>query len=151
RRARAPRVRLDPRIGGHRGRRLRDHAPHRPRVQPQPERPAPRPIRAADPRALIDRFLGDAALGDARGRMAAAAPRCRARFRRRPRSSRYLRGLMEEPSQSGGLIRATPALVRLSVVAWWRAASWAAETWVRAGSRVVRAAASGESPAELIR
>ncbi len=125
------------------------------------EQRASRPVRETDSAALLQRLLGDAALGDARGRVAAAPPRRRAGVRRRPAPPRYLRRLMEDerPSEerpgeertSGSVLRATPALAKLTVVAWWRAASWAAETWVRAGSRMVRAAASGDNPADLLR
>lgn len=55
------------------------------------------------------------------------------------------------PSSDGGLLRATPALAQLTAVVWWRSAKWVTETWIRAGSRMARAAASGESPGELWR
>jgi hypothetical protein len=47
-------------------------------------------------------------------------------------------------------ITSAPALARLAAVAWWRSAEWAARTSVRAGNRVLRAAADGESPAQLV-
>jgi Abortive infection alpha len=47
------------------------------------------------------------------------------------------------------LLAALPGLVRIAAAAWWRTAGWAAESSVRASSRVVRGALSGESPGEL--
>jgi hypothetical protein len=47
------------------------------------------------------------------------------------------------------LLAALPGLVRIAAAAWWRTAGWAAESSVRAGSRAVRAAMAGESPADL--
>jgi abortive infection alpha-like protein len=48
------------------------------------------------------------------------------------------------------LLRAAPTLVRLTAAAWWRSVEWTAATSVRTGARVVRAAASGESPARVL-
>ena len=47
------------------------------------------------------------------------------------------------------LLRATPTLLRLAAGAYVRTAQWGVATSVRVGSRMVRAAASGESPAPL--
>ena len=47
------------------------------------------------------------------------------------------------------LIVAIPGLARIAASAWWRTTGWAAETSLRAGSRVFRAAVSGESAADL--
>jgi hypothetical protein len=44
------------------------------------------------------------------------------------------------------LLRAAPTLVRLAAEAWWRTASWTLATTARSGSRVARAATSGEAP-----
>jgi hypothetical protein len=44
-----------------------------------------------------------------------------------------------------------PGLVRITAGVWWRTAGWAAGTSLRAGSRLVRAAMSGETSAELFR
>jgi hypothetical protein len=49
------------------------------------------------------------------------------------------------------LIRATPTLARLAAGAYVRTAQWSLATSVRVGTRLVRAAASGESPAQLMR
>jgi hypothetical protein len=48
------------------------------------------------------------------------------------------------------LLVTAPALARLAMAAWWHATEWAARTGTRAGTRVLRAAADGESPAELL-
>jgi hypothetical protein len=47
------------------------------------------------------------------------------------------------------LIRATPALARIAATAWLRSARWTVDVGVRTGARVVRAARTGESPAQL--
>jgi len=57
----------------------------------------------------------------------------------------------QQEAQDGSLIRAAPGLVRIAVSAGWRTAEWTVGTSVRVGSRVVEAAASGESPTELFR
>jgi hypothetical protein len=49
-----------------------------------------------------------------------------------------------------GLTEILPGLARLGAVAWWRGARWSAETSVRVGSRVVRYAASGRAPGDLL-
>ena len=48
------------------------------------------------------------------------------------------------------LIRATPTLARLAAGAYIRTAQWSLATSVRVGTRLVRAAAAGESPAQLM-
>ncbi len=48
------------------------------------------------------------------------------------------------------LLRATPTLARLAAGAYVRTAQWSLATSVRVGTRIVRAAASGESPAQLM-
>jgi hypothetical protein len=47
------------------------------------------------------------------------------------------------------LIRATPALAKIAAAAWWRTTQWTVGVSVRTGVRAVRAARSGESPAQL--
>jgi hypothetical protein len=57
-----------------------------------------------------------------------------------------------DDSSSGGpleLVRAVPGLSRIAATAWLRTAEWGVGTSLRAGSRVLRAAVNGESPAEL--
>jgi abortive infection alpha-like protein len=44
-----------------------------------------------------------------------------------------------------------PGLMRITAGVWWRTAGWAAGTSLRIGSRLVRAAMSGESSTELFR
>jgi hypothetical protein len=56
----------------------------------------------------------------------------------------------EEPPTEADLLRAAPVLARLAAGAWWRTAQWSVGASVRASTRVVRAAATGESPAELL-
>jgi len=56
----------------------------------------------------------------------------------------------EEPPTETDLLRAAPVLARLAAGAWWRTAQWSMGASVRAGTRVVRAAATGESPADLL-
>ena len=60
------------------------------------------------------------------------------------------RGDQEPASFDDALLRAAPVLARLAVAAWARAAEWTVETSVRAAIRVVRGAARGESPADLM-
>lgn len=47
------------------------------------------------------------------------------------------------------LIRAAPAMARITAAAWWRTTRWTLGVSVRTGARVVRAARTGESPAQL--
>jgi hypothetical protein len=49
------------------------------------------------------------------------------------------------------LIRAAPVLARLAFAAWMRATGWTIQASLSTSTRVVRGAANGESPAELIR
>ena len=48
------------------------------------------------------------------------------------------------------LVAALPGLVRLSAVMWWKATEWGLGVYVRASTRVIRAAANGESVGELL-
>jgi hypothetical protein len=54
-----------------------------------------------------------------------------------------------EAATDSSFVGAVPGLVRIGLAAWWRTTGWSVETTARAGSRVLRAAVSGESPAEL--
>lgn len=56
---------------------------------------------------------------------------------------------MSARDDSAALLRAAPGLARIGLTAWWRTAEWSVETGVRVSARVVRAAASGESPGDL--
>jgi Abortive infection alpha len=49
------------------------------------------------------------------------------------------------------LIRALPGLARITAAAWWRTLGWTADTSWRTSTRVLRAAASGEPPADVLR
>ena len=49
------------------------------------------------------------------------------------------------------LLRAAPVLARLAFAAWVRTTGWTIQTSVTVSTRVVRGAANGDSPAELIR
>lgn len=51
----------------------------------------------------------------------------------------------------GAMIRATPGLLRIAASAWLNAAEWAATGTVKAGSRAMKAAVSGESANEMFR
>jgi hypothetical protein len=48
------------------------------------------------------------------------------------------------------LLQVAPTLVRLAAGAYWRTAQWTLETSARAGTRLLRAAVSGESTAQLL-
>lgn len=54
-----------------------------------------------------------------------------------------------EATSDSSIVGAVPGLVRIGLAAWWRTTGWGVETSARAGSRVLRAAVSGESPADL--
>src|SRR5215212_563642 len=49
------------------------------------------------------------------------------------------------------LIRAAPVLARLAFAAWLRATGWTLQTSMAASSRIVRGAANGESPGDILR
>jgi hypothetical protein len=55
-----------------------------------------------------------------------------------------------EPAADPGLTEVLPGLVRLGAFAWWRGARWSVETSVRVSTRVVRYAASGQAPGDLL-
>ena len=57
---------------------------------------------------------------------------------------------MSDQRQDDSLVRATPALARIAVTAWVRGLQWGAETSMRAGARMVQAAANGENPAQVL-
>jgi hypothetical protein len=48
------------------------------------------------------------------------------------------------------LLRAAPVLARLAAAAWFRAAEWTIETSLRTTIRIVRGAARGDTPADLL-
>jgi hypothetical protein len=49
------------------------------------------------------------------------------------------------------LVRTVPSLARIAAAAYWRGARWTVRASARAGSRVMRAAVTGQDPAELFR
>jgi hypothetical protein len=49
------------------------------------------------------------------------------------------------------LVRTVPSLARIAMAAYWRSARWTVRASTRAGSRVMRAAVTGQDPAELFR
>src|SRR5213076_2097662 len=55
----------------------------------------------------------------------------------------------ERNGTADDLIRAAPGLARIAGEAWWRTAEWTVGASLRTSSRVLRAALSGQSPAEL--
>jgi hypothetical protein len=56
----------------------------------------------------------------------------------------------EQDRVGGNPLSAAPGLVRIAAGAWWRTTEWSVGASMRLGSRVMRAAASGESAAELL-
>jgi Abortive infection alpha len=69
---------------------------------------------------------------------------------------------MEEPNENnqrrigpdtedGSLIRAVPGLARIAVAAYWRSARWTARASRDATERVIKAATTGQEPADLFR
>jgi hypothetical protein len=56
----------------------------------------------------------------------------------------------DRPADAAELLRAAPGLVRIAAGVWWRTTEWTVGTSVRAGSRLIQAAVSGESPAQLL-
>jgi hypothetical protein len=53
-------------------------------------------------------------------------------------------------SEDASLLRAAPGLARIAAGAWWRTAGWTAGAYARVGSRLLKAASSGQSAADLI-
>jgi len=61
---------------------------------------------------------------------------------------------MSEDDRPGGdanFLQLAPGLARIAGAAWWRSTRWTAEASLRVGGRVMKAAVSGEPPAELFR
>jgi Abortive infection alpha len=56
-----------------------------------------------------------------------------------------------DPEQDGSLIRAVPGLARIAAAAYLRSAHWTAKAGKDATERVIKAASSGQEPAELFR
>jgi hypothetical protein len=49
------------------------------------------------------------------------------------------------------LLRTVPSLARIAAAAYWRSARWTLHASAQAGSRIVRAAVTGQDPGELFR
>lgn len=58
--------------------------------------------------------------------------------------------MSETEQQGASLVRAAPVLIRLGVSAWWRGTEWMILTWLHTSARMMRAAASGQSAAQLL-
>jgi len=58
-------------------------------------------------------------------------------------------GAEPEPEDTS-LLHAAPGLARIAAGAWWRTAEWTAGAYARVGSRLLRAASSGQSAADLL-
>jgi abortive infection alpha-like protein len=54
-------------------------------------------------------------------------------------------------NRANGVLRTAPALARFAASAYWRSARWTLATSARTGRRVIRAAANGQAPSELLR
>jgi abortive infection alpha-like protein len=54
-------------------------------------------------------------------------------------------------SEEISLLRTMPGLARIAAAAYWRSARWTLKTSAEAGSRVIRAAVTGQEPGELFR
>jgi Abortive infection alpha len=61
------------------------------------------------------------------------------------------RGTGPDREPDGSLIRAVPGLARIAAAAYWRSARWTAKASRDASSRVIKAATTGQEPAELFR
>jgi hypothetical protein len=53
--------------------------------------------------------------------------------------------------RDASLIRTIPGLARIATAAYWRSARWTVRASAQAGSRVIRAATTGQEPGELFR
>lgn len=56
-----------------------------------------------------------------------------------------------EEERDASLLRTVPGLAKIAAVAYWRSARWTARASAQASSRVLRAAVTGQEPAELFR
>jgi hypothetical protein len=55
------------------------------------------------------------------------------------------------PPEGASLLRTVPGLAKIAATAYWRSARWTMRTSAHAGSRLIRAAVTGQEPAELFR
>ncbi len=68
----------------------------------------------------------------------------------RPRPDPEGRRRFAQRPSAGEVIAVAPGLARIAAGAWWRTAEWTVGVSARGGIRVLRAATSGESTAELL-
>lgn len=61
------------------------------------------------------------------------------------------RRITPDREADGSLIRAVPGLARIAAAAYWRSARWTAKASKDATERVIKAATTGQEPAELFR
>jgi hypothetical protein len=54
-----------------------------------------------------------------------------------------------DPEMDASVLRAVPGLARIAASAWWHTTEFTVGAYMKAGSRLVQAAADGESPAEF--
>jgi hypothetical protein len=55
------------------------------------------------------------------------------------------------PEEDASLLRAVPGMARIAAAAYWRSARWTVKASAEATQRVLRAAVTGQEPAELFR
>jgi Abortive infection alpha len=65
--------------------------------------------------------------------------------------NRHMADDVQQRGAGPGPLGQAAGLARIGAAAWWRTSVWTAEKSARLGARVVRAAASGQPPAELFR
>src|SRR5688572_3092716 len=84
--------------------------------------------------------------------MVAVPPRRgpRTRWRVRAPGGVRLMATVRRQSEQASLMAAAPGLFRLGVTVGWRITEIGLQTSLRVGGRVVRGAAAGESPTELL-
>jgi hypothetical protein len=58
--------------------------------------------------------------------------------------------IFEQERRRDGVLELAPELARLAATVAWRGGAWAVDSYMRAGSRLMRAATTGESPASLL-
>jgi Abortive infection alpha len=68
-----------------------------------------------------------------------------------PEHSREEHEITPAYEPGGNVMRTVPALARIAAEAYWRSARWTVKASARAGSRVMRAAITGQEPADLFR
>jgi hypothetical protein len=64
---------------------------------------------------------------------------------------RKQRRIPPDADQDASLVRTVPGLARIAAAAYWRSARWSVKASRDAGARVIKAATTGQEPAELFR